>query len=344
MDSLRTNPLVLGMLTVLGLTSVVMAGAVWARRQRVVAFGPLVILILAVAQLLLAYAMSFASVSGSIVDWCLDFSYLGWLAAPPAALAYVAQVTERDRWLTTAVRSCLAAMALGFAAVIWGPVPHSVFYGVGRDPVTHEFPATAAFLAFYCYSLSLLVVACILVVAELRRPRAMNTRQAVLVLIAMAMPLVLSITAALNVSVAHVFLNIPALFVTVVLLYLVARYRPMDLRHLAETAGEGSGAEGIVVFGTDRRISEINAAAVRLLGPGRSPAMGLRVEEVWSDAPDVLNGLRTGPVNLVAVVDQRGRTRHLLFARSEMSDAQGDVVGWLVRVRDTDTGRQGSAR
>lgn len=330
------NPLTFGALFATGLGVLLMATLVWRQRALTAHAVLLTLTLLSIAEILIAYSFSFSPM--------LDFdqhvlairaTYVGWLIGPMALMLFVARITERDRWLRPWLIPILWGFPSIFAIVIFGPWAMDLFFGGGFNPETFAFPRTRpVYIAFYLWVYSMLSVSVVLTVVSAIKARRLHRYQVALVLIVILVPWILSSLSFLNIRFFGVGPAVLSLIPVSIAAFGIANFKAFDLRPLTREESAFGTQTGVVVLDLNGRVSAINSTAVWMLGPGRSPAMGLDVEEVWSHRPEIVAALRGVDIEGVAIESVEGQP--LEFATVAMTAANGRETGTIIVIRPRD--------
>lgn len=294
----------------------------------------LTIFFLAVAEVLALYAFSFSSaLTFEQQVLAIRLTYIGWLVAPVALLFYVSWITGRDRWICPWTVSILVIVPMAFAAVIFGPWSTDVFFGGGFDTATFAFPRTSPiYLVFYAWMYGLLTCTVAITIVSAVRSTRLHRYQVTLVLLMLLTPWVLSSLSFFNIRVFGIGPAVLSLLPATFAAFAVANFRAFDLRPMTKAESYLATETGVVVLDRRGRITAMNASSVRLLGPGRSPAMGFEVEDVWSDRPAIVAALRGATVDDVPILSASGDA-YLIFQSSALPQFIGQQSGCVVLIR-----------
>ncbi len=328
------SPITFGLLIVAGLVSVLLAVLAWRGRGHSRNAAGLVVVLLAMSEILLAYAFSF---SGALTFeqqvGAIKASYVGWLVAPIALVIYLARLTGRDGWLRPWVKIILGVVPLMFAAVIFGPASNDLFFGGGMDPETFAFPRTSPiYIVFFFWMYALLLASVVITVISAVTSRRLHRYQVALVLIMILLPVAVNSMSFFNVRIFGVGPAILSLVPVIFVAFAIGNFRAFDLRPMTEAESLLASDTGVVVLDTAGRVSAMNASAARLLGPGRSPAAGLQIEEVWAHRPDIVAVLRGAAVGDL-VIDSASGEGTLEFQSAPMTGPSGRPSGSLILIR-----------
>lgn len=304
----------------------------WRQRSNAPAAGWLSLTLLAMGQVLVFYAASFAG--GIALETRLmfiDLTYLGWVIAPVAFLVYIARLTQLDAWLKRSAIAVMVVISAAFGVVILGPWGEDLFFSGGRDVQTFDFPASAAYWAFAIWSYVLIITAITLTAISAARSPRLHRSQVLLVYVTLALPLVLSIFGAQNIKFLGVDPTVLSLLIVAFTAYAISHFRSFDLRPLTQVEKQMASYRGVVVVDSYGRLTQLNAAAAQLLGPFEGEILGQDIERVWSNSPAIVAGLRGADLHGIDLV-VAGSDRRLTFQRSPIIEPSGNRSGTLVLI------------
>jgi len=331
----RVNPVLLATFMAAGLASLMMAGLVWRRRRSTPGGIWLVVLLVAIAEIFMCYALSYGqSFDADTKIWLINITYAGWLVVAPAFVIYIARVTGRDGWLRPVTWLVLVLVPTLFIPVIWGPDGDDLFFGGGRSSVTFDFPSSSPlYFAFLAYTYLLLAVAATLVVLTVRGSTRLHPAQAKLLIAMALLPWLLSFASFFNIRFFGADPTVLSLLISAVMAFSVTQFRTFDLRPITEAEQQLASDAGVVVIDRQGRLSEMNATAARLLGPGVSPAMGLQIEQVWAIEPAIVAALHGTDLGGISVPSATGNGV-LTFEYSPFIEPNGRQSGTLILIRE----------
>ena len=331
----RVSPMLLAIFMAAGLAALGLALLAWHRRKNTPGGGWLVVLLVAIAEILIAYALSYGAAFDAATKVALiDSTYAGWLVVPPAFFIYVARLTGRDRILRPVTWAVLLVIPLAFVPVIWGSQAESMFFGGGRSLTTFDFPASSAlYVAFIAYTYVLLALAAMMVIATARTSTRLHPTQAWLLIAMVVLPWFLSLASFVNIRVWGADPTVLSLIVVAALVFSVTQFKTFDLRPMTQAEAVLASDAGVVVVDRQGRLAEMNATAARLLGPGVSPAMGLQVEQIWAREPVIVAALRGADLGGLTVPSANGESL-LAFERTAIVEPSGRHSGTLIRIRE----------
>jgi PAS domain-containing protein len=312
------------------------AGLAWQRRRTTPGGGWLVVLLVAVAQILMMYGLSYGAAFDTRTRLSLiDATYVGWLVASPTLLLYVVRVTGRSSWLQRPWSWCvLIGMPLAFVPVIWGPRAATVFFGGGRSALTYDFPSSSPlYWVFIAYTYALLAFAAVIIIRTARSTPRLHPAQSRLLIAIVLIPWFFSFGSFVNIRVFGADPTVLSLLICGVLAFSVTQFTMFDLRPMTEAEAQLASDAGVVVVDRQGRLSEMNATAARLLGPGVSPAMGLQLEQIWATEPAIVAALHGADLGGISIPNAHGDGL-LSFEYTSIVEANGRESGTLILIRE----------
>jgi PAS domain-containing protein len=328
------NPAAFGFLITASMVTLLMATFTWPQRSTYRHGGIVTVFLLSVALIFAAYGFSFSSaLSFEQQVLAIRLTYIGWLIAPVAVLFFFSWITGRDRWMRPWVVTFVIVVQLFFATIVFGPWAMELFFGGGFAPGTFAFPRNSPlYIAFYAWTYALLTTSVIVTIVSALRSSRLHRMQVMLVLVTILLPWVMSSLSFFNFRILGIGPAVLSLVPIAFTVFAVANFRSFDLRPMNQAESYLASETGVVVLDDRGRITAMNPSAVRLLGPGRSPAMGLEVEEVWSDRPAIVAALRGGHVDDLTILSDQGDAR-LRFESSPLALSRGRRGGVLIVIR-----------
>ncbi len=332
----RTSAILVATFLVAGLATLGIAVMVWQRRRSTPGGTWLVLLMAAVSEILVMYGLSYAaSYSPETKIRLIDITYFGWLLAPPTLLIYIARVTGRESWLHRPwVWIALVAFPLAYVPIIWGPSASTIFFGGGRGTDTFDFPASSPlYWLFIAYTYVLLAIAAAVIIRTARTTPRLHPTQAWLLISLVIVPWFFSLGSFVNLRFFGADPTVLSLLLCAVLAFSVTQFRVFDLRPMTEAEAQLQSDSGVVVVDRHGRLSEMNATAARLLGPGVSPAMGLQLEHIWATQPAIVAALHRADLGGISVPSASGGGL-LEFEYAPIIEANGRESGILILIRE----------
>ncbi len=175
-------------------SSIALAYYVWRRRAAPGAVA-LVLLMLAVAQWSLCYALELGFVELPAKTFWAKTQYLGIVTIPLAWLAFAFQYTRRDQWLTSHPRNIvlLAIVPLITLALVWTNEAHGLIWSHSKLDTSGPFIARqvtygAWFWVSFIFSYLLLVFGTVWLILMLIRSPHLYRQQAGALLLGVLVP------------------------------------------------------------------------------------------------------------------------------------------------------------
>jgi PAS domain S-box-containing protein len=315
------NPYVLPLVIAAAL-SAALALYVWRRRPAPGA-GPLTLLILAVAEWSLGYALELGSADFSAKIFWSNVNFLGIVIVPVAWLAFALQYTGREKWLTRRNMVMLAIEPLVTLLLAWTNEAHGLFRSDVRLDASGSFlmlapTYSAGFWVHAVYSYLLLLLGTFLLVQTFVRSPHLYRRQAGALLVGALAPWVGN---ALYLSGSSPFPHLdltPFAFTLtgLAIAWGLFRFRLLDIVPVARDAVVESMADAVIVMDVQDRIVDFNPAARRIIGHTPSEAVG-------QPAGTVLSGRPKGSTDLTELLVER--YHDVTEAHSEIVLAEGEA-------------------
>jgi PAS domain S-box-containing protein len=331
-------------------TSAVLALYAWKRRNTTGAIT-LALLMFAVAEWSLGYAIEIGSTSLPSKLFWVKAQYLGIAVVGPAWLAFALQYTGREKWITRQNMALLFFEPLVIILLMWTNEIHGLIW---RDFKIIE-PAAglllldpsygAAFWVHVGYSYLLLFSSALLLIQVLLRYPLLYRRQAFALLAGILAPWLGNALYIFDLIQFPLDLT-PFTFTLsgVALAWALFRFRLLDLTPVACDAVIDSMNDGIIVLDLQDCILNANPAIQRIIGYGISDLVGKPIESVVSDHSAFLacyRGVVTESWNKGldvfsqdVMMDQEKVQRHYELHVSPLQSQHGRLVGRLVVLRD----------
>ena len=287
------------------LVSAALAFSAWRRRSAPGA-ASFSLLMLAVAEWSLAYALELVSPNLQVALFWDNIAWIGAACAPTLWLAFVLQYTGRARWLTRRNIAILVIEPLVTLLLVWT----NLFHGLVENNITWDTSGSfgtlkMAYGTWYWidiwYSYLLLfagaVLICMLILTLIRSVR-LYLGQAGALLIAVVAPWVGNALTAFHLNPFPKLDLTPFAFTVtgLALAWSLYRFRLLDIIPVAREAVIESMSDAVIVVDEQNRIVDLNLAAQHLANSTTSKAVGqpfTRVFAAWSALveryPDVTN-------------------------------------------------------
>jgi PAS domain S-box-containing protein len=326
--------------------SAAVAGFIWRRRPAPGATS-FCLLMLAVAQWSLAYALELVRVDLSTILFWDNVAWIGSAFAPTLWLIFALQYTDRTKWLTRRNTAILMVEPLLILLLVWT----NQFHGLVEDNFrldTHG-PFVGLQMTYgvwywinIAYSYLLLFVGAILIcmlILSLMRSARLYLGQAGALLIAVLAPWVVN---ALTVSGLSPFpdLDLTPFAFTIsglAVAWSLFRFRLFNIIPVAREAVIESMRDAVIVLDEQDRIVDLNPAAQRLLVRTASKAVGRPFSQVLAPWPELVEPYRTVTDAYAEIVLGEGETlRYYDLRISPLYRRTGDltIAGRLIILND----------
>ena len=334
------------------LISAAVAGFLWRRRPAPGATA-FCLLMLAVAQWSLAYALELASSNLRAALFWDNMEWLGAALAPTLWLVFVLQYTGRAGWLTRRTIALLLVEPLVTLLLVWIPPLHGlVEYNIhwntsGSFAVLIETSGVWYWIdVVYSYPLLLLgtVLLCMLI-QTLVRSAHLYMGQAGALLLAVLAPWLGNALTVFGLSPFPKLDLTPFAFTIsgLAVAWSLFRYRLLDLLPVAREAVMESMHDAVIVLDERDRIVDLNPAAQRLSQRSASGAVGYPYSQVFAAWPTLLDHVRDRSDTYAEIVleDAAGlRTFSLRISPLAHRNAHLAVAGRLLVVTDITAHKQ----
>jgi PAS domain S-box-containing protein len=277
--------------------SAALAGSAWHRRPAPGAIS-FCLLMLAVAEWSLAYALELASPDLATTLFWDNLSWIGAACAPSLWFAFAIQYTGRARWLTRRSVAILAVEPLVTLLLVGTNQFHGLVETNIRLDTTRPFSALAVtFGVWYwvnvAYSYLLLLLGAILIctlIQTLMRSARLYRGQASALLIAVVAPWVGNALTVFGLNpVPHLDLTPFAFTVTGIgMAWSLFGFRLLDIVPVAQEVVFESMSDAVIVVDEHQRIVGMNLAAQGLANLKASEAIGRLFTEVFSTWPELV--------------------------------------------------------
>lgn len=298
-------------------------------------------------------ALGLALLCGSMTAWALIYAAqwqftdhspsLTWMvarlifikAAPMALLLLVVDYTGRANWFTRRnLVLFLIEPVITLLILITDPLHHLYLGGVA--PALRVLTGGPWLWVNLVYSYVLEAAALALLIGHYRRHKAQR-QQTLILMVATLLPAVYFLIELTDFHIFHEVNATPLSFVLAGLMLSFGLFRVGMLKviPIARDRLVEEMPDGVVVFDADRRIIDINPAALRLAS-GTKSALGRTSEEVFPDQLDTIHALRAGLAESGYGQHQSWwDAEHLVEATATaIADRSGDPVAFLVILRD----------
>jgi PAS domain S-box-containing protein len=323
-----------------GAICIVLAIHAWRRRP---APGATIfaVMMLAVADWALGYALELGSVDLPMILFWARIEYLGIVAGPVAALLLALAYTGRTRWLTRRRLAVLAIVPAITLLLVWTNDLHGLIWSTVRlanpdsaprmDPIYGPW-----FFVHTAYSYISMVIGMALVVMVFVRSTRPYRGQAGVLAISWAVPLIGN---ALYLSKISPFPNLdltPFAFTLAGVLWAwgLFHYHLLDIVPVARDAIIESMSDAVIVLDARGRIVDVNPAAQRILGRRAAEVIGQPARQILAARSDLVERYRDAAEAQEEIMLGR-ETRRLYDLRiSPLYDKDHFMTGRLIVLRD----------
>jgi len=326
--------------------SAALALAAWHRRPAPGATS-FCLLMLAVAQWALGYALELASPDLPTTLFWDNISWLGAVSAPALWLAFALQYTGRARWLTRQSAVILVVEPLVTLLLVWTNQFHGLIESnIRLDPGSPFSALVVTYGVWYwiniAYSYLLLFLGALLIgslIQALIRSASLYRGQASALLIAVLAPWVGNALTIFGLNpFPHLDLTPFAFTVTgLAMAWSLFRFRLLDIVPVAREAVIESMSDAVIVLDEQNRIVDLNPAAQRLADRTASEAVGQAFTGVFSAWPELVECCRDMTETNAEVIQGAGEAlRYFDLRISPLYRRNGhlSVTGRLIVLND----------
>jgi len=329
--------------------SAAVALSAWRRRSAPGAKA-LALLMLAVAEWSLGYALELGSADLPTKVFWARVQYLGIVILPVTWLAFALHYAAREQWLTTPKLALLAIEPLVVLRLVWTNDAHGLIWSSVKLDTSGSFSVLGLTygVGFWghvaCSYLLLLLATFLLIQAVIRSPHLYRGQAGALLVGALA-PWVGNALYLSGLS-PFPYLDLTPFAFTLTGLAMVwglSRFRLLDIVPVArDTVIEGM-SDGVIVLDGQDRIVDLNPAAQQVIGRAATEIIGQPAAQVLSDWPDSSTELAKVLVERYRDVTEahpeivlgEGETQCNYDLRiSPLHDRRGRLTGRLVVLRD----------
>ena len=321
--------------------SVALALSAWRRRPASGA-TPFALLMLAVAEYALGYALELGSTDLPAKLFWVKVEYLGIVTVPVAWLVFMLQYSGREKWLTSRNLILMAIVPLVTLSLVWTNDAHGLIWSYIEMDTSGTFSlldltyGVGAWVhATYSYLL-LLFGTGLLIQTLLRSPYLYRGQASALLLGALAPWLgnVLYVSGWSpfpHLDLATFAFTLTGLAVT----WGLFRYRLLDIVPVARAAAIESMNDGVIVLDAQNRIVDLNPSAERTIGHMASEIIGRQAAQVLSAWPDLVEHYHDVTEACTEIVLGEGKAQRTYDMRiSPLYDRRGRIAGRLLVSRN----------
>jgi PAS domain S-box-containing protein len=335
-------------LLVAAVISAAAAFAAWRRRDAAGGL-PLALLMAAVAEWSLAFALEAAAIGVPAKVFWGKIQYLGVTSSPMFLLMFALEFAHLGRWLTRrrlVVLWIIPLVTLGLAAtnewhhLIWtsftpSSLPGSNVIVYGHGPW---------FWIEVAYFYLVVGTASIILIRASFRFRHIYRRQALALLIGVPFPWIGSVAYVLELGPAgYDYTPIGFALTGLVLLWNMYRLQLFDLAPVARDALIENMSDGMLVLDAQNRVADVNRAAQQVLGAAVS-LIGQPAEEALAKWPEVVKVLHDAQEAQTEICVAGDPPLHLDLRISSLFNRRGRFTGRLIVWRDITERKQAQAQ
>lgn len=262
-----TLPLILA-----AITSAVLGYLIWKRRPGS-GIIPFVILMVAIVEWSLTYAVNMFLTDMSLRLAFANLSYIGITVVPPAFLAFALEYTGREKWLTRRAVIFLTIEPILVQLATWTNPSHKLFWSGHQVFQMNGFTmisnnGSTLFWVHAIYSYILIMAALGMLIYAMVRSPALYRGQTGALLIGAVAPLAANVVTIFQVS-PFPYLDITPFaftFMGVMLAWSMTRYRLMDISPVARDRVFSEMRDAVMVVDAQNRIVDINPTALQFIG------------------------------------------------------------------------------
>ncbi len=238
----------------------------------------------------LTYALHWTESTAEGQKFWLNMTYLGVLSTPTALFVFTIQFLGRPDWMRKHwVFIFLIEPVITFI-LLWTDPYHDLFFGGLSYPHQHNiYDGGIWFWINVTYSYVLIFISLILIARAVYQRQGLYKKQAVMILIGMAIPIIGNIITFLGINPFN-GLDIPPIFFTFTGLFIafaIVNYRLFDLIPIGRDTLVEHLQEGMLLVDGEHHLVDINPAAKQLFRLGDAPLLGKSIESVLKAYPQL---------------------------------------------------------
>ena len=333
----------------LGAAALVSAALAWYtwRHRHATGVLPFSLLMLILFQWGLSYILELAAPDLESKRAWATFVFAGVAATPVAWLAFALEYTGRKAWVTRKRILLLSILPVCTMAIILTNASHGLFWDsitLAREGGFFLLKTTNGpwFWVHTAYSYILILIGLFLVIRTLLRWPAAYRGQMVWILLATLTPLIANIITIFQLLPILIDLTPFTFAITGVgMAYALFRHRLLDIAPLAHDVVIAGMKDGMIVLDANRRIVDINPAAIGLLAPTAGDRLiGRPIREVLNRWPQLIQHYRdVQEAEDEISVGEGDARRWFELTLSTLRDENQLTLGQVITIRDI-TGRK----
>ena len=352
----RYTPYVLP-LFIAAVVSIALAVYAWRHRgtRGATAF---VVLMLAIVEWLLGYALELGSTTLSAKIFWAKVEYLGIAVLPLSLLVFILHYAGHDRWLTFRRLVLLIMVPACTQLLVWTNQAHGLVWASTRLDVSGPFPVLNVdyglwFWVHLAYAYLLLLLSTFWLVSAFRRSLSLSRRQSGILLIGVLFPWVSNGLYLAGLSPIPNLDLTPFAFVASGLAFAwgLFAFRLLDVLPVAYKSVVESIDDGVIVLSAQDYILDLNLAARRMIGVSAAEAVGKPAVQVLTAYADWVK--RSGSsleAHAEIALDlsgseaeaqgEKGDLHHYELHISPLTDQRGNLLGRVMVLHDVTRRKQ----
>jgi PAS domain S-box-containing protein len=328
-------------LIVVGIGTVAFGLYIWWRRRTPEA-AILAVLMLAVAEWSLAYAVGLASVGFPAKIFWAKVQYIGIVTIPASWLLFVLLYARREEWSRASRMGLLAIEPVLMLALVYTNDAHRLVWADSVMDTSGSFSLLAhtyggGFWAHSIYSYVLFGIAILFIARAFIYSSQLYRKQAGVMLAASLAPLAGNLIYIFGLSpFPHLDLTPFAFTITcVVFAGGLSRFRLLDILPVARDAIIENMIDAVIVLDPQDHIMDINPSAERIIGHRASKSIGQPIAQMWSCWPDELGYCPDkAEISQEIALDDKEDRRIYGVRTSHQLDSQEQLVCRVIVLRD----------
>jgi PAS domain S-box-containing protein len=313
----------------------------WRRRYRPASRTGAVVL-LACAELMVAYALEIGGANLPTKVLWKKMQYVAFAVAPTVWLIYTLQYTGREKWLPRRVLALLSIVPPITLLLVFTNEAHGLMWRRVWLDTDGLFPVLdrtygAGFWVFVVYSYLLMLLATFLHVQLFIRSRRLYRWQASALVFATLLPWLGNMLDVFKLSPfsSSVSTALGLILGGLTMAWTIYRLRRGDILSVSCGAIIGSMSDVVVVLDDENRIVDLNPVAEHLIGHAASEALGQPLEQMWPDWSGQIELPCNGAKVSKEVMLGQGAGQRIYDVRiSPLVDWRGRLVSQVVVLRD----------
>ena len=309
---------------------------------RVVGSRTFAFLMLAVCVWSFFYGVELSCLSLECMLASIMMEYLGIAAVPVLWLILTLLYTGREKWVTR--RNVILLFVIPSITIVMVATNqmHHLYYSSAGVAIGGPFPMMAItrgpwYWVNSTYSYAALLIATVLLIAQLWKPGAIFRKQVIAMLVGVSLPWIVNF---LYVAFGWMLFGhvdptpFAFTFAGMVMAWSIFRYRLFDIVPMAYDMVIDSMDDAIVVLDRQHRIVGFNRGAYKLFGLSRA-SIGQLAIAIWKEWPALLSLSGSGETARIEIVSIRQDSIcHYEVSAYEVADRHENITGQVISLRD----------